>query len=162
MISFLQSKITYLNLCASVASYISTPSGCMGEQQTKFATSPGCMGEQQTKFATSHFNEAGRKLKLAARLCTLCGIKGFCLQNPANPERTKGAYQLERSPKKDYPSYWNAPPRSLKNLRMQRYSLKTFTLENFAIRDSRKIASGYVGRCASICNELLLRKNAFC
>jgi len=100
LISFLQSKITYLNLCASVASYISTHSGCMGEQQTKFATSPGCMGEQQTKFATSHFNEAGRKLKLAARLCTLCGIKGFCLQNPANPERTKGAYQLERSPKK--------------------------------------------------------------
>jgi hypothetical protein len=36
----------------------------MGEQQTEFATSPGCMGEQQTKFATSHFNEAGRMLKL--------------------------------------------------------------------------------------------------
>jgi hypothetical protein len=38
-----------------------------------------------------------------------CGSKGFCLQNPANPERTKGAYQLERSPKKNNPSYWNAP-----------------------------------------------------
>jgi hypothetical protein len=32
-----------------------------GRNCMAISTHPGCMGEQQTKFATSHFNEAGVK-----------------------------------------------------------------------------------------------------
>jgi hypothetical protein len=43
----LQSKITYNIILLA--------------EQAIISTHPGCMGEQQTRFATSHFNEAGVK-----------------------------------------------------------------------------------------------------
>ena len=54
---------------------------------------PRLHGRAANEVCDQPFQRSWSQAKPAARLCIQGGSKGFCLQNPANPERT----------------HWNAP-----------------------------------------------------